>query len=331
MLKPLYSLNMFVLTEKENTVAQFTQDVIAGLSMNPKRLPSKYFYDAKGDGLFREIMACKDYYVTRCEMEIFTEQTRKIVQAILDEPGEFDLIELGPGDCSKSKYLLRELLNTGVRFNYIPIDISYDVIQDIELNLPNELPGIKISSLNGDYHRMLKAHAASSGRRKFILNLGANVGNMLPEQCYAFVGDLRNNLSKGDIVLMGFDLVKDPKIIRQAYDDSEGITRQFNLNLLHRISNELEADLDISKFEHYCSYDPMTGACKSYLVAVADTSINIGAETFKLTQHEPIWTEISQKYTLGQIGDIAIANYFQPISVFTDSREWFADVLWEAK
>ena len=322
---------MFVLTEKETIIAQFTQDVIAGLSMNHKRLPSKYFYDAKGDGLFRDIMACKDYYLTRCEMEIFTEQTQQIARAISNECGEFDLIELGPGDCSKSKHLLQALLNNGVRFNYIPIDISYDVIQDIESNLPGELPGIKISSLHGDYHQMLKAHSTSSGGRKVILSLGANAGNMPREQCYTFIGDLRNSLSKGDIVLMGFDLVKDPKVIRAAYDDSEGITREFNLNLLRRMSNELEADLDISKFEHYCSDDPMTGACKSYLVAIADTSINVGAETFKLSRHEPIWMEISQKYTLGQIEGMALANAFQPIDLFTDSREWFADVLWEAK
>jgi dimethylhistidine N-methyltransferase len=322
---------MFVLTEKENIIAQFTQDVIAGLSMTPKRLPSKYFYDAKGDELFRDIMACKDYYLTRCEMEIFTKQTLQIARAICDERAEFDLIELGPGDCSKSKHLLRELLNNGVCFNYIPIDISYDVIRDIESNLLSELPGLTISSLHGDYHQMLKAHSASSASRKVILNLGANVGNMPREQCYTFIGDLRISLSKGDIVLMGFDLVKDPKIIRAAYDDSEGITREFNLNLLRRMANELEADLDISKFEHYCSYDPMTGACKSYLVAVADTRINIGAETFKLSRHESIWMEISQKYTLGQIEDMALANTFQPINLFTDSREWFADVLWEAK
>lgn len=322
---------MFVLTEKENTIARFTQDVIAGLSMNPKKLPSKYFYDAKGDGIFREIMACKDYYVTRCEMEIFTGQTLQIARSICDKRGEFDLIELGPGDCSKSKHLLRELLNNGAHFNYIPVDISYDVIKDIEFNLPSELPGIKISSLHGDYHRMLKVHSASTGRRKVILNLGANVGNMPSEECYGFIADLRNSLSKGDIVLMGFDLVKDPKIIRAAYDDSEGKTREFNLNLLHRMSNELEADLDISKFEHYCSYDPMTGACKSYLIASADTSINIGTEKFELARHEPIWTEISQKYTLRQIEDIALAHDFQPIELFTDSREWFADVLWEAK
>ncbi|WPU96936.1 L-histidine N(alpha)-methyltransferase [Mucilaginibacter sabulilitoris] len=322
---------MFVLTEKENIIAQFTQDVIAGLSMTPKRLPSKYFYDAKGDGLFRDIMACKDYYVTRCEMEIFTEQTEKIARAISTGRGEFDLIELGPGDCSKSKHLLQALLNNGVRFNYVPIDISYDVIQGIESNLPGDLPGIQISSRHGDYHQMLKALSSGSDSRKVILNLGANVGNMPSEQCYKFIGDLRNSLSKGDIVLMGFDLVKDPKIIRAAYDDDEGITREFNLNLLRRMSNELEADLDISKFEHYCSYDPVTGACKSYLVAVGDTSIDIGAERFKLSRYESIWTEISQKYTLAQIEDIALANAFQPINLFTDSREWFADVLWEAK
>jgi dimethylhistidine N-methyltransferase len=322
---------MFVLTEKENIIAQFTQDVIAGLSMSPKRLPSKYFYDAKGDELFRDIMACKDYYVTRCEMEIFTEQTEQIARAICDKRAEFDLIELGPGDCSKSKHLLQKLLNNGVRFNYIPVDISYDVIQDIESNLSGELPGITISSLHGDYHQMLKAHSSSSTSRKVILNLGANAGNMPPEQCHTFIGDLRKSLSKGDIVLMGFDLVKEPKIIRAAYDDCEGITREFNLNLLRRMSNELEANLDISKFEHYCSYDPMTGGCKSYLVATADTSIEIGAETFKLSRHEPIWTEISQKYTLGQIDDMALGNAFQPIGLFTDSREWFADVLWEAK
>lgn len=322
---------MFLLTDKENTIARFRQDVIEGLSMTPKRLPSKYFYDAKGDELFLDIMACKDYYLTRCEMEIFTGQAECIAQTICNECEEFDMIEFGPGNCSKSKHLLHELLNKGARFNYIPVDISYDVIWEIEFNLPRELPGIKISSIHGDYYQMLNAHSAVSGRRKVILSLGANIGSMSQAQCNAFIGDLRNSLSKGDIVLMGFDLVKDPNIIRAAYNDSEGITREFNLNLLRRMSKELGALLDVSAFEHYSDYDPMTGACKSYLVAVADTSIDLGGETFKLSQHEPIWMEVSQKYTLGQITDMALTNDFQPVGLFTDSCGWFADVFWEAK
>ncbi|HEY4324668.1 MAG TPA: L-histidine N(alpha)-methyltransferase [Mucilaginibacter sp.] len=322
---------MFVLTEKENKLSQFTKDVIAGLSGKPKSLPSKYFYDARGDELFRHIMACKDYYLTRCEMEIFTQQTMQIAQAINKAGDEFDLIEFGPGDCSKSKYVLRELLRIGARFNYIPIDISHDVICDIELHLPKDLPGIKISCLNGDYHQMLKMHTAKSGVRKVILNLGGNIGNMLPKECSSFMGDLRKNLSQGDIILTGFDLVKNPRVIQKAYDDSEGITRRFNLNLLLRISNELEADLEISKFDHYCNYDPTTGACKSYLIALTDTSIKIGTETFDLLKYESIWMEISQKYTVEQIKDFAWANGFRQLRVFTDSKEWFADALWEVR
>lgn len=322
---------MFVLTEEEKKLSQFTQDIITGLSGTPKSLSSKYFYDAQGDELFRRIMACEDYYVTRCELEIFTQQTVQIAEAINNAGDDFDLIELGPGDCSKSKYVLMELLRVGARFNYIPIDISSDVIQNIESNLREDLPGIKISSLHGDYHQMLRMLKVDSGLRKVVLNLGGNIGNMLPQQCSSFIRDLRNNLSYGDIIITGFDLVKNPRLIQAAYDDREGITREFNLNLLRRISNELDADLDISNFEHYCSYDPITGACKSYLIALIDTSINIGSETFHFLKHEPIWTEISQKYTIEQISELAQTNGLRQVRFFTDSKKWFADALWEVR
>ena len=227
-------------------------------------------------------MSCSEYYLTGCEMEIFTSQADELSEAISTDGLPFDLIELGPGDCTKSVHLLRKLLENNASFTYVPIDISANVISSLETTLPQLLPGISLSPLCGEYLPMLDLASAGSSNRKVVLCLGANIGNMTPEEALGFCRELREMLQPGDCALTGADLKKHPAIIHRAYSDSEGITRKFNLNLLSRMNKELGADIDIGLFEHYCSYDPITGACKSFLIALDDTSIHIDDQTIKL-------------------------------------------------
>lgn len=321
-------LNKPLKNKGANTNRQFYSDVIEGLQSTPKRLSSKYFYDANGDKLFQDLMNCDEYYPTNCELEIFTQQAAEICQAMIADGDAFDLIELGAGDATKSTYLLKYLLDNNIDFNYLPIDISDNVISYLNVTLPVTLPGIKMTGLNGDYFDMLKKAAATSSRRKVVMFLGSNIGNMPVNDAQDFCRELRNHLSPGDMLLIGIDLKKNPKTVLAAYNDKEGITRRFNLNLLERMNRELHADFDLSKFEHYPMYDPETGACKSYLVSTEDQQVKINKEVINFCKDEYIYMEISQKYTVMQTNQMAQNTGFKADNIFFDSKKWFIDAIW---
>lgn len=311
--------------------AGFYDDVISGLRSSPKRLHSKYFYDAVGDKLFQDLMNCREYYPTRCELEIFSSKTAHIGRALTGKGDGFELIELGAGDAMKSTFLLKYLLEQRADFTYLPIDISANVISYLNGTLPATLPGLKISGLNGDYFDMLVKAASISKKRKVILFLGSNIGNMSIIEAGAFLKRLRCHLSPGDMLLVGMDLKKNPKTVLAAYNDKGGITKRFNLNLLERINRELGADFDIKQFEHYPTYDPDTGACKSYLVSLADQEVKIADQVIRFSKDECIFMEISQKFTIDQTDQIAVNNGFKPVNRFFDRKKWFTDVIWVAE
>lgn len=317
-----------------NTGAQpdtFYQDVVRGLTSKPKYLDSKYFYDTAGDRLFQQIMQCHEYYLTNCEMEIMEEQADRIAAALTAQVSNFDLIELGPGDATKSIHLLQQLLRTGANFTYYPIDISSNVISLLEKELPGKLPGLQLQGMNGEYFEMLQQVTARSSQPKVLLFMGANIGNFSPAAARKFCRNLQQSLRPGDLLMVGFDLKKHPQVILNAYNDGAGITRDFNLNLLQRINRELHADFDPSLFEHYPVYDPGTGACKSYLICLKEHQVHIGEVTVQFELYEPLYMEISQKYSRDDIAQLAIQTGFEPVTQFMDRREWFADCLWKRK
>jgi dimethylhistidine N-methyltransferase len=308
----------------------FYFDVVQGLTETPRWLPSKYFYDKKGDSLFQEIMMSPDYYLTRCEMEIFTCQAKEIVDSLAAHRLNFELIELGPGNCAKSIHLLRALVTANVTFNFVPIDISENVISGLQSFLPENIPELRFNGLVGDYLDTLAFHCLLPGTRKVVMCLGGNIGNMTVVESNQFCEKLRSYLQPGDQCIIGFDLVKHPALIKRAYDDRDGITREFNLNLLTRINRELGADFRVDQFDHYCSYDPLTGSAKSYLVCLSDMTVNFPGVSISFEKDECIWTEISQKYTKGQIRQMAINNGFIQTAAFLDANSWFMDAVWTA-
>ncbi|PSL46054.1 dimethylhistidine N-methyltransferase [Chitinophaga niastensis] len=308
----------------------FYNDVVQGLSAPQKHLDPKYFYDAAGDALFQQIMQCHEYYLTGCEMEILTSQSPQIAQALQKYAGAFDLVELGAGDATKSIHLLRELLDNAVDYTYFPIDISANVIKQLEKELPAKLPHLQLHGLNGEYFHMLQQLNEYSTRKKVLLFMGANIGNFNTAAARSFCQQLRQYLQPGDLLLTGFDLKKHPQIILNAYNDATGITRAFNFNLLHRINRELHADFDITKFEHFPTYDPSTGACKSYLISLEKQLVHIGEDvTVSFAENEALYMEISQKYTLEETDQLAAQTGFKPVSSFFDSKKWFVDCLWQ--
>jgi len=314
----------------EKALKAFKDDVLSGLKKEPKQLQSKYLYDAEGDELFRQIMHAPEYYLTDCEMEIFKDQCAEMAAPLKDFKEGFDLIELGAGDAAKSYYLLECLMAHGFDFTYYPIDISTNIINLLTEQLPGRLPGIRIQGIQGDYFEALKKAVAISSRSKLVMFLGGNIGNMPPEEALSFCIELRQNLAEGDMVLMGFDLKKDPWVIFNAYNDQGGITEKFNLNLLSRINRELGADFDINLFHHYENYDPETGACRSYLISKVDQVVTIAEERISFREHEYIFTETSQKYAPDQLDVFASGSGFVPLLRLKDPKGWFTDVIWRA-
>lgn len=308
---------------------QFLEDVLKGLSAKDKFLQSKYFYDAKGDVLFQKIMASREYYPTKCEMEIFTKQTNELVSVLIRHTAEFDIVELGAGDATKSVHLLKELLDDKVKFTYYPVDISANVIKLLHATLPKKLNGLQLHGLNGEYFEMLEKVKTLSDKIKVVLFLGGNIGNVSMDKASEFCKSMRQHLTPGDLVIVGFDLKKNPIRILDAYNDKSGYTRDFNLNLLYRINHELQGNFIIDNFYHYPTYDPATGACKSYLVSCKNQRVEIADDTFYFKEGEPIFMEIAQKYTVEQTDELAKKSGFIPNQHFLDSKKWFLDTVWE--
>lgn len=308
---------------------QFLKEVLHDLSQTPKTLNSKYFYDGKGDKLFQEIMDCPEYYPTNCEMEIFRERTKDLAITLKNGFNTFDLVEMGAGDATKSSYLLKELMEMDADFTYMPIDISSTMIAHLEQSLPEKIKGLQVNGLNGEYFDMLEKANQVSSRKKVVLMLGGNIGNVTPENALGFCRKIRSSLQEGDLVLIGFDLKKNPRTVLAAYNDAGGFTRDFNLNLLHRINDELGGNFDTEQFEHYPTYDPSTGACKSYLISRIDQEVIISGQTFIFKENEFIFMEISQKYSLEETDKMAEATGFKTVNHFLDHKKWFVDTVWQ--
>ncbi|KQM72663.1 dimethylhistidine N-methyltransferase [Pedobacter sp. Leaf216] len=308
---------------------QFLQETLTGLQSEPKFMLSKYFYDATGDRIFQQIMDMEEYYLTNAEMEILQYQADQLSQAIAADGSSFDLIELGAGDATKSIHLLNSLMSSNLEFSYLPIDISAHVIDDLEENLPKKLPGLNMTGLNGDYFDMLKRAAELSNRRKVVLFMGANIGNMNIADAEKFCISLKEILSPNDFLIIGFDLKKNPQKILAAYNDQAGITKSFNLNLLNRINKELDGNFNLEYFDHYASYDPASGACKSYLISLKNQIVNIGNQAVHFAENEHVYMEISQKYSLADIDQLAEKTGFKPLQRFFDQNQYFVDAIWK--
>jgi L-histidine Nalpha-methyltransferase len=307
----------------------FEHEVGIGLESNPKTLPSKYFYDAKGDELFQRIMRCEDYYPTRCEFEILSEQSQSILSGLNLTSNELDVIELGAGDGHKTKELLKGFLNANLDIRYRPIDISPNAIDLISKTMESSLPGLMVQGLAGDYFEMLFGLKSESKRPILVLFLGSNIGNMNNEKSIDFLSQLAMNLSPKDHLLVGFDLIKNPETIRRAYNDSGGYTRQFNLNLLTRINRELGGNFNVEKFLHWPVYDVQKGEARSYIVSRKKQQVYIEAldTEFSFDAWETIHTEISRKYSTELIEEMANKSGFKVNATYLDKHAYFADVL----
>jgi L-histidine N-alpha-methyltransferase len=325
-----------VLTHKdldrvESLDQAFASEVLVGLSQIPKRLSSRYFYDERGSRIFQKIMDLPEYYLTACELDILKSQT-DVFSSIM-EGESFNLVELGAGDGRKTSILLEHFLKRNFAFQYIPIDISEASMVTLTALLNTKFPQITSKGIVAEYFDGLKWLNYMNSRRNMVLFLGSNLGNFDKAHSRAFLHNLWNALNNGDFAVIGFDLKKDIDLMLKAYNDAEGVTAEFNLNLLRRINRELGGNFDLNKFQFHSSYDVFTGAMESYLVSQEKQTVFIKeiSQSFSFEAWEPIHTEYSYKYLESDIQELAAETGFVIEKQLYDTKKYFVDSIWRVQ
>jgi L-histidine Nalpha-methyltransferase len=311
----------------------FEKDVLEGLSARPKYLLSRYFYDEKGDRLFQAIMHMPEYYPSKCEYEILETYKEHLLNIFIRECSNFSLVEFGAGDGLKTQILIAYFLKKNIDFKYVPIDISGHILEELKTSLNKTFPALKAEPLQGDYFDCLVALNARDKCRKVIMFLGSNIGNFNDEEALAFLSRIAENMNNNDLLMIGFDLKKDPFTILNAYNDPYGITKEFNLNILKRINRELGANFNIPDFDHFPTYDPQSGACKSYLISLKKQEVYIKTlnTSFLFEQWEPLFTEVSRKYDRDHIQKLADNSGLLVHQSYYDCKHFFNSVLFIKK
>ncbi len=317
----------------ENKNSTFEKEILAGLLSNPKSLPSKYFYDKRGNEIFDEIMNLDEYYVTSCEYEILNTYKEEFLKLFSSQfSKEFQLIELGAGDASKTKLLIAHFIKGFNNFSYSPIDLSSDSINNLKNSLDSEFPTLQVNEFVLDYFEALDSiNKDSNGASKIIMLLGSSLGNLSKAELKKFLMELHERLKEKDFVLFGFDLKKNPYTILNAYNDHSGVTSDFNLNLLNRINKELDADININGFYHYPNYDPVSGKAKSYLISKFAQEVYLKRVKTKITfrKHEPIFMEVSKKFNTNEIESLANNSGFYVYKNFFDKINFYCNSVWK--
>lgn len=310
----------------------FEEDVEKGLGSFPKYLLSKYIYDEKGDKLFQQIMDMPEYYLTNCEFEILKKHTAAIGD-YFQSPGGFDLIELGAGDGKKTKVILKYLTGKNYEYQYLPIDISQHALDDLKTSIKTELPKVTIKPMQGTYFKTLEHLAELSDRKKVILVLGSNIGNLLHENAIDFLKNIHKAMGPEDLLFVGFDQKKHPQKILDAYNDATGITEAFNKNLMVRINSELGGNFNPDSFLHWETYDPETGTAKSFLVSKIPQQVRIEALDLdvQFEAWESIHTEISQKYDDKVIKWLARESGLNIETYFNDPEDNYRNYIFSKK
>lgn len=287
-------------------VANFGTEVQAGLAAFPKRLPCRFFYDREGSRLFEKISELPEYYLTRAGHEIMEQRAAEVVSRF---PGGATLIELGSGSAANTRLLIERFLRRDGRLRYVPVDISRTMLEASARALLDDFPGLEIQAVAGEYQEALPQLREDLDRPKLILWLGSNIGNLDRPDAVEFLRRLRDRMASEDRLLVGIDLRKDRRVLEAAYDDAQGVTAQFNRNLLGRINRELGGDFAVGLFRHQARYDEDAGRIEMYLVSEVPQTVRIAALDLAVpfAAGEAIHTENSYKYSLAEIDETAAA------------------------
>jgi dimethylhistidine N-methyltransferase len=297
----------------------FREAVLAGLAQQPKDLPCKLFYDARGSALFEAICELPEYYLTRTEIGILEANAGDIAARI---GPNCRLVELGSGASRKVRILLQALDRPAA---YMPVDISREQLRSAAEILAADFPRLRVVAVCADYTRPFELPPFSGLAGKTVgFFPGSTIGNFEPDGVVAFLKHCARLLGRGGEMLIGADLKKSPDILNAAYNDAAGLNAAFNLNLLHRIKNELGGDLDIDRFAHVAFYNEAEGRVELYVKSLADQTIGIGGRRFRCAADELIHTENSYKYSIPQFHALAARAGFQATATWTDPEKLFS-------
>ncbi len=307
----------------------FSEVVRRGMDSTPKALPPRFFYDQRGSELFETITELPEYYLTRSEQAILETYADEFIRRV---GGNLEIVEFGSGSSAKTRILIEAALAAYGALTYVPIDISADYLRTSAEHLIERYPSLAVHAISGEYSDVLHALAPSSKKRLFLF-LGSNIGNFdHPEACQ-FLSLVRSRMGASDRLLVGFDLVKDPSIIEAAYNDSQGITAQFNKNLLLRINRELGGRFKLESFEHRAPYNSALNRIEMQLIALADLDVRVEdlKTNVEFRKGEAVHTEISQKYTKSMFESVAKQGALEVEGIWQDERSYFAVALLKAR
>lgn len=305
------------MNEKVKTNTEMLQSAISGLSATPKTLESKWFYDPTGSALFEDITQLPEYYPTRTEVDILRANYSDIAKHI---PQDCALVELGSGASTKTQILLDGLPQVTT---YVPLDISAEFLAENAERLRAEYPALDVRPVTGDFMRPVHFPEPLQSRAKTCFFPGSTLGNLAEDSAISLLKGVRRWPMIQSFVL-GIDLVKDPARLVRAYDDAQGVTAAFNLNVLRRLNRELEADFDLDDFAHEARWNADLARIEMHLRALKTQSVTIGAYQFDFAQGETIHTENSHKYTRSSVDALAAASGWRVVDFFTDADADFA-------
>lgn len=299
--------------------ASFLAEVLSGLQKPQKELPPKYLYDERGSGLFERICALDEYYIPRTEALIMQAHIEEMVELV--GPRAL-LVEYGSGNCRKVRILLDNLSDPAA---YLPVDISREQLAHVAQELALDYPTLEILPVCADYmsdFRLPKPERSYSHVVTYFP--GSTIGNFDPVSAEKFLRHVATVCGSGGALLIGIDLKKDDNVLHRAYNDSEGVTAAFNLNLLQRINYELDGDFQLDWFEHCAFYNRDEGRIEMHLISRREQDVHLDNTTIHFAEGETIWTESSYKFDLDEFAQLAAAAGFKVQQVWTDERQWFS-------
>jgi dimethylhistidine N-methyltransferase len=304
--------------EKEIINEDILLEVLAGLTSSPKYLPSKLFYDEKGSALFDEICSLEEYYLTRTEIRIMKDNIEEM-SSLLGE-GTL-LVELGSGSSIKIRLLLDNIPGLA---GYVPVDISAEHLSNAVEILKDEYPHINIFPLAADYTKDFELPEINKPYdHKAVYYPGSTIGNFTPKEAKEFLRRISKICGPNGGLIIGVDLRKDKETLENAYNDKEGVTAAFNLNILEHINNELDLNFDLEKFRHFSFFNEKAGRIEMHLISKENQDVNLDGSLINFKKGESILTEYSYKYTLEEFRDL-VSGFFEVRNVWTDKDNLFS-------
>ncbi len=303
-------------------------DVVQGLSQPRKTLPPRYFYDDRGSQLFEQICDQPEYYLTRTETKIL----RACSSNIASLTGACELIELGSGNSTKTRILLDAYQNAENALLYCPIDVSAGILENSAQSLLLDYPSLQVHGLVGTYELALQKLPLRELPTRMICFIGSTLGNLNPQDCDRFLQQISDALKPGEYFLLGIDLRKSKTQLESAYNDREGITAKFNLNMLKHLNRRFEGDFDPEQFEHVALYNQIEHQIEMHLKSLRSQTVHLKALdlTIEFAEGETILSEISRKFDLEEMQEILTGKMLNPVQVWTDHNQWFGVLLCQA-